>query len=137
MRYKVFDMAAHDGEWFADFEEAGEASVREDLNRGVLEGQRKVAAEEWLRKRAQARHESSQAELIEIARSAREAAWEASRAARDASNAALDAARDARAQLLNAIALKRRATIALVAVIAITIATAIGTIVSIIGHNPH
>jgi hypothetical protein len=106
--------------FYAELEEAGEETVRDNLlaKRYGDVSNKKAFAEEWLAQKARARNESSQSEQIEIARSAKDAAWEAASAARVAADEAREQSRIARAA-------NTRATIALI------IAT-FGAIVSII-----
>jgi hypothetical protein len=81
--------------WFAEFEALGEEEIRKKVGLGRYSPQHQQAAEEWLRQLDQARSEErerrndeSQSEQIEIARSAKEAAWAAARAAETANKRA-------------------------------------------------
>jgi hypothetical protein len=113
--------------FYAQLEEDGEEKVRDNLlsKRYGDVSNKKAFAEEWLAQRERARNEASQSEQIEIARSAKDAAWEAAAAAREAAAAARLAADEAREQSRIARAANTRATIALI------IAT-LGVIASII-----
>ena len=94
----------------ANFERIGEAAVRLHVNNGGYNSHVQTIAIEWLemQKSERLKH-SSKAEQIEIARSAKDAAWAAAKAAERAATAAEKA--------------NRRATIALIiAVISIAVA---------------
>lgn len=73
-----------DDEFLRQLDELGEAEVEIRIAQRVYGNRRKALAEQWLANQERSRNESSQAEQIEIARSAKDAAWEAARAARDA-----------------------------------------------------
>jgi hypothetical protein len=72
----------------AAFDEAGEDVVRKNIASGVYAAENLRYAELWLARRERERSESSQAEQISIARSAKDAAWAAAEAARDAADEA-------------------------------------------------
>jgi hypothetical protein len=71
-----------------DLERAGEAKVRDQMTRGLLDAQTEMVARKWLQVKERERADASQAEQIEIARSAKDAAWAAAEAARDAAREA-------------------------------------------------
>jgi hypothetical protein len=68
--------------------ELGEAKVRDNLAKGLFTSEWRPHAERWLAKFDHERRESSQAESLEIAKSAKDAAWVAAEAARDAAREA-------------------------------------------------
>ncbi len=71
-----------------DFERAGVAAVRDQLTRGLLDAQTEKVAIKWLQAKEREATDASQAEQLEIARSAKDAAWAAAEAARDAAREA-------------------------------------------------
>lgn len=71
-------------QFWAGLEKLGEDVVRERIIAKTYNDVRRGLAEEWLRLREEERMEASQSEQIDIARSAKDAAWEAARAAHNA-----------------------------------------------------
>jgi hypothetical protein len=74
-----------------EFEKQGVYEVRHRLKSGFLNTPEDGWARKWLIEKDQEedrRREASQAESLEVAKSARDAAWEAARAARIANNIA-------------------------------------------------
>lgn len=103
-------------EFWAELEEAGEEEVRARVNTGryTSGNKKRELAQQWLDKKvheraelSERRKEASQSEQIEIARSAKDAAWSAAEAARSAAAEAREQSRMARAANI-------RATIALI-----------------------
>ena len=76
------------GQLIADFEKGGEKSVRQCIERGFYDAQTEMVAKRWLEGKVSQRNDSSQSEHLVIARSAKDAAWEAAKAARDAAREA-------------------------------------------------
>lgn len=72
----------------AEFEELGEAEVREGLALGRYSMRRADAARTWLEGKAADRAHASLTEQIEIARSAKDAAWNSAKAAHSANTRA-------------------------------------------------
>jgi hypothetical protein len=68
-------------EHYAQFSDLGEEKVRANLARGLFREQKAADARHWLDQRQRSRKDSSEAEQIEIARSAKDADWAAARAA--------------------------------------------------------
>mgnify|MGYP006969366942 CR=1 FL=1 len=67
-----------------EFERIGEEGVRHELQHGMITGQMAIYATQWLGERAkeaEARKEASSREQMDIARSAKNAAWAAAIAA--------------------------------------------------------
>ncbi len=79
-----------DEQLWAELEEIGEDKVRTRLATNVYghAGNKRVLVEEWLRRKDQARKDSSNREQIAIARAAAAAAWDATGAARSAAKTA-------------------------------------------------
>lgn len=69
-------------------EQAGEKQVRNALQRGGYIGETASIAREWLENQRTQRMDDSQAEQLETAKSAKDAAWAAADAARDAAREA-------------------------------------------------
>lgn len=90
-------------EKFLEWEAEGEESVRTKYKLGNFAGDKKALVELWLEGKDQARREASQSESLDIARSAKDAAWVAAEAAREASRAASSANRLAKIALSVAI----------------------------------
>jgi len=91
---------------FDGFERSGEAAVRQAIEDKFLTGGLRMSALAWLARKEEARRlqsEASQAEQIDIARSAKDAAWAAAEAARDAANEARTANMTARLALAAAV----------------------------------
>ena len=74
--------------YFGDFERDGEDVVRTNLSLKRYAVRRAFLARQWLDEREAERSESSQAEQLSIARSAKDAAWEAAWAAQTANTIA-------------------------------------------------
>ena len=74
-------MAGSDHIFYDGFERDGEDAVRHNLALGRYGEERRRLAQEWIRRKEATRADASNSEQIEIARSAKEAAWEAARAA--------------------------------------------------------
>ena len=96
-------MSDHDL-YYGDFERDGEAKVRTYLATGAYRPQKAALAQEWLDRLESSRRDASQAEQISIARSAKDAAWEAAREASTANKIAKVAAVIAAIALIVAIA---------------------------------
>jgi|HubBroStandDraft_6_1064221.scaffolds.fasta_scaffold1949551_1 hypothetical protein len=80
-----------DSKQLADFERMGEAAVRTDINNDCFPHSVRALAIKWLAQKDQElerRRDTSQAEQIDIARSAKDAALEAARAANKANTIA-------------------------------------------------
>lgn len=77
-----------------ELDELGEDEVRKRFVRGAYgkTGPKYTTVEDWLRKQDQDRKDASSSESLEIARSAKDAAWAAATAARDAAAVAREAA---------------------------------------------
>lgn len=92
-------------EFWAGLEELGEHEVRTRINAGKYSNlNRKLQlAQQWLDDKERLRSEVSQAEEIDIARSAKDAAWAAAEQAREANRQAKMANRIAIAALIVAI----------------------------------
>jgi hypothetical protein len=74
------------------FEEMGEDAVRMNIENDFFPHSVRALAIKWLAQRdhgSEQRREASQAEQIDIARSAKDAAWEAARAAKKANTIAI------------------------------------------------
>jgi len=74
-------------EFWAKLDATGEEQIRLNLGRdvyGMPKAAHHVWATEWLRQHDQARSDASHSEQIDIARSAKDAAWSAANAAREA-----------------------------------------------------
>lgn len=110
-------------DFWAELEALGEEQVRERLatKRYGNVGDRKALAEEWLRVQEESRKDASQSAQIEIARSAKDAAWSAAEAASEAASEAREHSRIARAA-------NTRATIALIIAAASAIAAVMGVL---------
>lgn len=109
------ELDASDAEWSAFFEGLGESELRRRINTGGWPQTLLALAMKWLDRRDQESERlklASQAEQIEIARSAKDAAWAAARAAERAATAAEAA--------------NRRATIAIVTAVVSIIITITG-----------
>ncbi len=94
-----------------DFEKLGIEQVRKNLGTNVWDHNKKDVAREWLTFKAQEqaeeserRNEASRSEQMEIARSAKDAAWAAADAARDAAKSARTANKTAMIALIIAAA---------------------------------
>ena len=85
--------------FYATLEELGEAKVRERLATGAWGklGPKVELANVWVDEKDRARASASESEQIEIARSAKEAAWVAAEAARESAIEASEASRFAKA----------------------------------------
>ena len=92
--------------FWAELERLGEDAVRARLAAGTYQRVNRQLAEEWTIAQERLRSDASQSEQMAIARSAKDAAWEAASAARDAAKAARQqAARAKTANIIAAIAL--------------------------------
>jgi hypothetical protein len=78
-------------ELFRHFESRGEQHVRDNLAAGHYVGFKRKCAVEWLERFERLRADASHSEEIEIARSAKDAAWDAAAAAREANRLAIQA----------------------------------------------
>jgi hypothetical protein len=109
---------------FAEFEADGEETVRNNLALGKYREENRRYAERWIEIRERSKIDASNAEQLDIARSAKNAAVEAAAAARVAADAALEQA--AAAREANAVA-KEANTITRIALL-IAIVAAVGAI---------
>ncbi|HSG34462.1 MAG TPA: hypothetical protein VLA37_07995 [Sphingomonadaceae bacterium] len=66
----------------------GEERVKQLINDRIYNRRKQTWAEEWLEAQIRLRSEASQSESLKIARSAKDAAWEAARAAKTANTIA-------------------------------------------------
>src|SRR3990172_2933812 len=91
--------------FWAELEELGEEEVRTRVSTGTYSSgnKKRELAQQWLSDSERARNEASQSEQIDIARSAKDAAWEAAKEARDAKKHARIANKIATAALAMAI----------------------------------
>lgn len=78
----------HIQDFYKELEEAGEQAVRDKRAANLFASKKLGQIDEWLKRKDQDRRDLSQSEQIEIARSAKDAAWEAARAAKTANTRA-------------------------------------------------
>jgi hypothetical protein len=115
-------------ELFAELEALGEAEVRIGVAKHIYGNatRKRLLVDEWLRSKERTRAEASASEEIEIARSAKDAAWEAAEAASRAATAAERAADTADRAAVIAKAANARATIAIILTAIMAAAAVIG-----------